>query len=295
MTSRLVLGGATYGMKTQAEVNRLIGTALDSGITRIDTANGYEGSEKRIGAFLANGRELIINSKIGLPNPSEFTPKGIRQSVETSLTRLGIERLGTLFVHSLNSDYLTQNNIEAMELLREQGKVTKIGYAGDGSNLRAAIGIPSFDDFMATFNIIDQSNSDDIRKIAPACDVYFKLAMGQAVWTSLEWKRRLKSSKILRTMFNKPPEPDSWIDYCQRFAQFKPKMSTKNFPESFLNFALHSGTSKQYVILGTHNHKHILEAVEIEQKGLNEYNSEVTKYENLWLENRTPNWEAHSG
>ena len=142
MTSLLVLGGATYGMKTQAVVNRLIGTALDLGITRIDTANG---------------RELIINSKIGLPNPSEFTPEGIRQSVEKSLRRLRIDRLGTLFVHSLNSDYLTQKNIEAMELLREQGKITKIGYAGDGSNLSAAINIPSFDDFMATFSIIDQS------------------------------------------------------------------------------------------------------------------------------------------
>jgi hypothetical protein len=161
--------------------------------------------------------------------------------------------------------------------------------------LRAAICISAFDDFMATFNIIDQSNSEDIQMIAPAHDVYFKLAMGQAVWTSLEWKRRLKSSKMLRATFNKPPEPDSWIDYCQRFAQLKSKMGTKNFPESFLKFALYSGTSKQYVILGTHNHKHILEAVEIEQKGLNEYNSEVTKYENLWLENRSPNWEAHSG
>jgi len=189
MTSLLVLGGATYGMKTQAVVNRLIGTALDLGITRIDTANG---------------RELIINSKIGLPNPSEFTPEGIRQSVEKSLRRLRIDRLGTLFVHSLNSDYLTQKNIEAMELLREQGKITKIGYAGDGSNLSAAINIPSFDDFMATFSIIDQSNSDDIRVDPPTCDVYFKLAMGQAVWSSLQWKGRLKSSKTLRTLFIKP-------------------------------------------------------------------------------------------
>ena len=182
-----------------------------------------------------------------------------------------------------------------MKILREQGKVTKIGYAGDGSNLRAAIGIPSFDDFMATFNIIDQSNSENIRLIAPTCDVYFKLAMGQAVWTSLGWKRRLKSSKTLRTVFRKPPEPDSWIDYCLRFAQFKPNMGTKNFPKSFLNFALHSGTSKQHVILGTHNYKHILEAVEIEQEGLSEYDSEVTKYENLWLLNSSPSWKAHSG
>lgn len=50
--SRLVLGGAAYGRLSQKEVNRLLETALECGIDRIDTAHGYEGSEERIGFFL---------------------------------------------------------------------------------------------------------------------------------------------------------------------------------------------------------------------------------------------------
>lgn len=51
MSSRLVLGAATYGRMSQNEVNALLGAALESGITKVDTAHGYEGSETRIGFF----------------------------------------------------------------------------------------------------------------------------------------------------------------------------------------------------------------------------------------------------
>ena len=47
MTSRLVLGAANYGRLTQAEVDKLLGTALELGINKIDTAHRYEDSEKK--------------------------------------------------------------------------------------------------------------------------------------------------------------------------------------------------------------------------------------------------------
>ena len=243
MASRLVLGAANYGKLPQIEVDRLLGTAFDQGVSRIDTAHGYEGSEERVGVFLKNNKGFEVNTKVGLPNPAVFTPSGIKLSIEDSLKRLGLESLGTLFVHSLPTEHLTEENIAAMISLKTEGKIKRIGYAGDGDNLSSAVEIAAFDDFLATFNIIDQSNSRSFKKVSDKSDLYYKLAMGQAVWMSLEWKRRLKSHKLMRLLFNKPPVPASWSDYCTRFNNFKPEIDNKDFAAAFLRFALFSGTS----------------------------------------------------
>ena len=295
MTSRLVLGAAAFGKLTQYEVNTLIGTAQECGITRIDTAHGYEKSEEKIGIFLKKNNTFQINTKVGLPDPSVFTPKGIKISVENSLRRLGIERIGTLFVHSLEAEYLTDENITAMMTIKKQGKIQRIGYAGDGDNLGSAVAIAAFDDFMATYNIIDQANSNKIKKASSKSDIYYKLALGQAVWTSLEWKRRLKSRKLMRFLFNKPPVPESWADYCVRFNIFKSEMDNRDFAASFLRFALYSGSANQFVILGTNSDIHIRNAVDIERDRLNPEVLEIERYEDLWARKSSQEWEAHNG
>ena len=295
MTSRLVLGGANYGKLTQIEVNKLLGIAFEAGIRRIDTAHGYEGSEERIGVFLQTNKDYEVNTKVGLPDPAVFMPSGIRLSIEESLKRLGIESLGTLFVHSLPAKYLTEENIDAMISLKTEGKIQRIGYAGDGDNLSSAVKLDAFDDYLATFNIIDQSNSKEIKKASDKSDIYYKLVMGQAVWTSLEWNRRLKSHKLMRFLFNKPPVPESWADYCARFNSFKSEMDNKDFARAFLGFALFSGTSRQFVILGTNSPKHIQDAIKVESEQLHADSIQITRYEDLWIRKSSPEWKAHVG
>ena len=295
MTSRLVLGAANYGKLTQIEVDRLLGTAYELGINRIDTAYGYENSEVRIGAFLKNNKEFEVNTKVGLPDPTVFTPSGIRFSIEESLRRLGLESLGTLFIHSLPAKYFTDENIAAMTSLKAEGKIKRIGYAGDGSNLGSAIKLAAFDDFMATFNIIDQSNSKEMKNLLDTSEIYYKLAMAQAVWTSLEWKRRVKSHKLIRFLFNKPPVPESWADYCLRFKQFRSEFDDNDFAAAFLQFGLFSGSAKQYVVLGTLSQQHIRDAVKIEQEPVDSKSIQITKYESLWQKQSSPTWSAHNG
>ena len=295
MTSRLVLGAANYGKLTQIQVNKLLGTGFEQGINRIDTAHGYEGSEEKIGLFLQTNKNFEVNTKVGLPDPAVFTPSGIKLSIEDSLKRLRIESLGTLFVHSLPAAHLTDENIDAMISPRTDGKIKRIGYAGDGDNLSCAIEIDAFDDFIATFNIIDQSNSKEIKKASEESNIYYKLAMGQAVWTSLKWNRRLKSHKLIRFLFNKPPVPESWADYCARFNSLKSEMGNKNFATEFLRFSLFSGSSRQMVILGTNSPKHVLDAIKIELEQLNGNSIEIVRYEDLWLRKSSPEWKAHIG
>ena len=295
MKSRLVLGAAAYGKLTQARVNILLETAQECGITRIDTAHGYEGSEERIGIFLKTNDNFQINTKVGRPDRSVFTPYGIRVSVENSLQRLGVERIETLFVHSLEAKYLTEENIAAMVSLKQQGKINRIGYSGDGSDLSSAVDTASFDDFLMTFNIIDQANSRVISRISPSSRIYYKLAKAQAIWTTTEWHRRLKSNRSIRNFFKKPPVPDSWSDYQNRFHRLKSEIDDKDYPAAFLRFALFRGSGKQFIVLGTHNPQHIRSAVKVEQEELGHTPLEIARYEDLWLQKSSPQWTSHTG
>ena len=295
MTSRLVLGTANYGRLAQVEVDRLLGTALELGLDKIDTAHRYEDSEKKIGVFLKTHNNFSINTKACPQGPENFTPTGIRLSVEESLRRLRIESLGTLFVHSLPARYLTSENIEAMMQLKREGKIKRIGYSGDGTDLSSAIDIAVFDDFQFTMNIIDQSNSKYIDKISDGKDVYFKLIMAQAVWKNLEWKMRMKSYKGVRFLFNKSPISESWSDYSSRFNRMRSEIREGNYAVSFLRFALFSGSANQFTILGTNNQQHIREAVQIESDRLNPEALNIGWYEELYTKESLPEWGAHIG
>lgn len=295
MASRLVLGSARYGMLSQFEVDRLLGTAQELGINKIDTAHRYEDSEKKIGISLRINKNFSVNTKACPYGPEFFTPSGIKLSVEESLRRLGIESLGTLFTHSIPANYLTIENIETMILLKKEGKIERIGFSGDGSDLGSAIDIGVFEDYQVTMNIIDQANSEGIRRVSDNVDVYFKLALAQGVWTSLEWKNRIKSNARIRILFNKPPVPESWADYCTRFNLLKSELKKGNFAKSFLRFALFSGSAQQFVILGTQSKQHLQDAVQIELDRQNLEVITISNYEDLYNRKSFSEWVSHAG
>ncbi|MFY7926277.1 MAG: aldo/keto reductase [Aquidulcibacter sp.] len=85
--------------------------ALEKGMTMIDTARIYPGSEEIIGKSLRawKGEKPLISTKIApltaktfrqfRPLASAFTPQSIRDSVEASLRALGVERVDVLHLH----------------------------------------------------------------------------------------------------------------------------------------------------------------------------------------------------
>jgi aryl-alcohol dehydrogenase-like predicted oxidoreductase len=224
--SRLVLGGASFGKFSQSSVDLLLHAAIECGIEKIDTAPGYGDSEKRIGQFL-NGQSLFsINSKVGMPDPSLFSPSGIKFSVENSLRDLGVEQIETLFIHSLDKR------------------------------------------------------------------LYYKMPLAQGIWTSLRFDRRVAIFKPLRKLFGKPPLPDSWLDYKHRLINFQSQVATNDYATEFLKFALFSGNSSQYVVLGTNSPHHIREAIrnESQQPDL----IQIASYLSVWKDISNPNWQAHT-
>ena len=155
--SRLSLGtaalGGLYTSVSDADSADTVLTALDSGINFIDTAPlyGKGTAEVRIGKALA-GRDrssFVISTKIGrllVPSTTDiddffmdsdntvkikfdFSASGVRQSLESSLERLGLDSVEILFIHDpdANADEAILEAYPELDRMRSEGIIKAIG------------------------------------------------------------------------------------------------------------------------------------------------------------------------
>jgi aryl-alcohol dehydrogenase-like predicted oxidoreductase len=114
--------------------------ALEAGVTVIDTARAYGGSEGVVGRTLRafGGPAPFLATKVAplptgdwrhyIPLERAFTPQSIRESVETSLRELGVERIDLLQLHQWY--YLWTHRPEWLETFRELRDEGKIRFFG---------------------------------------------------------------------------------------------------------------------------------------------------------------------
>jgi aryl-alcohol dehydrogenase-like predicted oxidoreductase len=118
-----------------ANADAVLSRALDGGINFIDTADVYSDgeSEKSVGRFLKKCQgQMFVATKCGRrlsPHVAEaYTPEVLRSFVESSLSRLGIERIDLMQLHCPpTAVYYRPEVFELFERLAQQGK---IGYLG---------------------------------------------------------------------------------------------------------------------------------------------------------------------
>lgn len=118
----------------------LLRTAADLGVTLIDTAPAYGSSEERLGMLMKRhvwfgGRDRwVVSTKVGEAfengvSSFDFSPAGVRASVERSLQRLGAGVLDLVLIHSSGDDE---------RILRESGAVETLGELKRAGLIRAA-------------------------------------------------------------------------------------------------------------------------------------------------------------
>ena len=89
------------------KANQILQAAVDSGVTFFDTADVYGGgqSEKFIGEFLRDAPTTIrVATKFGRGGdvfPDSYTQDAMRQAIEASLSRLGVDTLDLLQLHCI--------------------------------------------------------------------------------------------------------------------------------------------------------------------------------------------------
>src|SRR3954462_6547000 len=124
---------------SEEQALRLLDHARRVGLRRFDTANTYGGgaSEIMLGKWLrAQGasfvREAQIATKVGNPHgcPPGETPLSAAQiahHLDTSLSRLGVERIDLYYVHEFDRVTPLDETLGAMERAVEAGKIARFG------------------------------------------------------------------------------------------------------------------------------------------------------------------------
>lgn len=160
LPSRLAFGAATIGnlyREVSDEVaNSAVDAAWDAGIRYFDTAPHYGLglSERRLGAALARRprSEFTVSTKVGrvlLPSASggsdltiggyavpaayrrhwDFSADGVKRSLESSLKRLGMDRVDIVYLHDPDDHWSAaiSEAYPALADLRAQGVIGRIG------------------------------------------------------------------------------------------------------------------------------------------------------------------------
>jgi aryl-alcohol dehydrogenase-like predicted oxidoreductase len=162
--SVLGFGGAEIGFEhaSPAAVEELLKSALDAGLNVIDTGECYRDSEELIGNAVSDRRkDFYLFTKCGHPHGIEsganWSRGSILQSIERSLRRLKTDRLDMVQLHSCSESELRKGEaIATLQLAREKGYISYMGYSGDGRAAHYAVECGAFDTLQISINIADQ-------------------------------------------------------------------------------------------------------------------------------------------
>jgi aryl-alcohol dehydrogenase-like predicted oxidoreductase len=167
----------------------LIATAIDRGVTLIDSAPSYGRSETRIGMALRGSRrdEVIVSTKLGygVPGIEDWTGPCITGGIEAALGRLQTDRIDIAHFHSCPLEVLGRGEvIEVLARAVQAGKVRVAAYSGDNAALEWAIESGAFGVVQCSVSAVDQRALD--RAIPKAVErgvgVLAKRPLANGVW-----------------------------------------------------------------------------------------------------------------
>jgi aryl-alcohol dehydrogenase-like predicted oxidoreductase len=197
--------GGFWGLPEYPEIEaeRVVEACIDAGVTFFDTGPNYSRghAETRIGRLFAGIEDRVfIATKVGSRldrwgrQVRDFSPDGIAQSVEESLSRLRRSHVDLLQLHGPPLSVLQDEGVlRRLEDIRGQGMVRRLGVSGDGEIVRYVAASPVFDCIMTTVNLLERGNLAGVALASQAGKaVLVKSPMAHAVFSpSLLRPRRL--------------------------------------------------------------------------------------------------------
>lgn len=168
-----------YGAADEAESIATINRAAEIGVNFLDTADMYGPykNEELIGKAIKGRRdEFIIATKFGIVrdpvNPSirgiNGKPEYVRQAVEGSLQRLGIETIDLYYQHRVDAETPIEETVGAMAELVKEGKVKYLGLSeASAESLRRASKIHPITALQSEYSIWTRDVEDN--EVLAAC------------------------------------------------------------------------------------------------------------------------------
>ncbi|MBI5162025.1 MAG: aldo/keto reductase [Micrococcales bacterium] len=196
------LGREGTATEDQDGTDRVVGAALDAGVTLFDTADIYGTefglSERRLGKALGSRRdEAVVATTFGHQAVEGAYPswgaKGgrryIRRAVEDSLMRLGTDRIDLLQLHTPDPETPIEETLAALDELVRAGKVLYLGHTNlaawqlaEAELVARAMGVERFVSASNEYSLLQRAPEQEILPAAEHFGVgflpYFPLANG---------------------------------------------------------------------------------------------------------------------
>lgn len=135
-TMQLTGPGVWGPPKDHDEAIRVLKRAVELGVNFFDTADSYGpyvAEELLKEALHPYGDDVVIATKAGLTRtgPNEWRPVGrpeyLRQELEMSLRRLGLERIDLFQLHRIDPKVPLEDQVGELKKLQDEGKIRHIG------------------------------------------------------------------------------------------------------------------------------------------------------------------------
>jgi aryl-alcohol dehydrogenase-like predicted oxidoreductase len=191
---RLILGCGNFGGigsapaffekgETLEEALVLMDAAWEAGITWFDTADAYGGgrSETYVGEWIRTRKpdELRITTKTFNPmaegEDRGLAPARVRRQIDTSLQRLGVERVDLYLSHAWDDDVPISETVGAFDELVAAGKIGAYGLSNvDGAQLEAALEAGSFAAVQDSYSLLERDVEEAVLPLCSEHGLWFQ-------------------------------------------------------------------------------------------------------------------------
>ena len=191
---RLILGCGNFGGigsapaffgqgETLEEALELMDAAWEKGITWFDTADAYGGgsSETYVGEWIRSRRPDGLRLTTKTFNPMAegedrgLAPARVRRQIDTSLRRLGVERVDLYLAHAWDPDVPAAELAGVFDELVAAGKIGAYGVSNvDGEQLRQALEAGDFAAVQNSYSLLDREAEDEILPLCEERGLWFQ-------------------------------------------------------------------------------------------------------------------------
>lgn len=130
MAIKVVFGGAAINPQkyTSAEqVEELLQLLKKEGVSTIDTARLYQGSEELIGSAASHGDFIIDTKVLGGFKPGSVTKNAVVSDVQNSLDRVKIDQFDILYIHAPDTTVPFEETLDGINEVYKKGQFKRFG------------------------------------------------------------------------------------------------------------------------------------------------------------------------
>ncbi len=266
-----------WGQSDVKEAKRLIDICLEAGVNMFDTADVYSNglSEEILGKAIEGKRNnVLISTKTTFrfgdgPNDVGSSRYHILQACETSLRRLGTDRIDIYHMHGFDSLTPVEETLETLDSLVKSGKVRYIACSNfSGWHLMKSIAVSEkygwarYVGHQVYYSLVNREYEWELMPLG------IDQKVGALIWSPLGWGRLTgkirrgqplpTQSRLHQTAKDGPPTPDERVYTVVEAIDGIAKETGKSVVQIALNWLLQRPTVSS-VILGARNEEQLRE------------------------------------